>query len=237
MFFYSRFAEFKRACIKKAGLKTVSINKITLFVFLLMPSMVLQAEFAEPSELQVAPRVDDMQAGDKQEQPFMFPQWPERKQVNREVIPLPPPGPYMSSALSDFSIKGRSFDRGDYKDQLNTSAVDSNLSTIPGEKFSPDRPWPKNFQPAKRWMPETGYRFIKPDINKHVYSKRMPAQWNNYNYWYAPVPNRQASRDIAPSTGNAPYMPGYYSPGNGSRYYDPNMNRYNNRSTSPMDRL
>ena len=228
MFFYSRFAEFKKACIKKAGLKRVSINKIALFVFLLTPPMVLQAELAESSALKVAPQGDDRQAGDKQELPFMFPQWPERKQVNREMIPLPPPGPYMSSALSDFSIKGQPFDRGYDKNQLNTSVDDSNVSTKPVEKFSPDRPWPKNLQPAKRWIPETGYHFVKPDINKHVYSKNAPAQWYNYNYGYAPGPNR---------TGNAPYMPQHYSPGNGSRYNGPVMNRYNNRSTEPMNRL
>lgn len=132
--------------------------------FLLVPSVIAQAETADASVVQAqdvnteaAPVATTEQRAPSR---YVFPRWPESRQMNRrEQIPPPPPGPYMSTALSDFSIKGPSFGNGMYD-----PTASSGSTQVKAETFSPDVPWPDNLRDApNHWKPSTGYRFVSPD--------------------------------------------------------------------------
>lgn len=112
-------------------------------------------------------------------QSYKYPRWPIRRMAAREVIPPPPPGPYMSSALSGFTVKGLSFSRdssfdrdadSDFdstSDEVNDSEFILDSSGTEMGRFSPDIPWPKNLKSKNtrlpnRWMPDSGYRYVNP---------------------------------------------------------------------------
>jgi hypothetical protein len=92
---------------------------------------------------------------------YQYPHWPKRQYQQREMVPPPPPGPYMSTALSDYSVKGPAFSR--YQ-----SARDDDRDAarrMPGiEMYSPDREWPElrpgnDWRPKNHWEPKDGYHF------------------------------------------------------------------------------
>lgn len=102
------------------------------------------------------------------EDSFDYPPWPTSSEhMERELIPLPPPGPYMSTALNDDSIRGASF--GQVMDESGSSdaGVPLGYDDMSMEMFSPDRPWPKDLRSGaeqerfspQRWMPKGGYHF------------------------------------------------------------------------------
>jgi hypothetical protein len=212
-----------------AGIKQDA--KAVIFFTLLMFAGLLQAESSDfAATTDSAKKVDAGSAMGDQQQVFRFPDWPERPQSNRQVLPPPPPppGPYMSSALSDFSVKGPSFGSDSDKFQANKPAAESDPSSIPMETFSPDRPWidyshrkhvhNPNCPPAcppQRWMPENGYQYA-PLVKKKLYPvvpNRMPGQLKT------PDMNWPASR--LPSMGGAPVGQYPYAPNYGSRYNTP----------------
>lgn len=100
------------------------------------------------------------------QQPYGFPAWPQRPQFKKEVVPPPPPGPYMSSALNDYSFKRPTF--GDEPLQSEQAQPANRNSTINSamDMFSPDVPWPDTrqgeVQRSGRWMPENGYQYVNP---------------------------------------------------------------------------
>lgn len=163
MFFNSGFDD-----VKKAG----------LLFFLLTPFMVVQVQASDAPEAADEPAVDS--GSEEQQRKFSFPRWPERQQVNREVIPPAPPGPYMSSALSNFSVEGPAFAR-----DINKPAIKMSSSDVPMEAFSPDTPWPSNIESPQQWKPENGYRFVEPVVRKKSYPVMLydrPSKYNNgYN--------------------------------------------------------
>ena len=156
-----------------------------------------------------------------QQQDFKFPNWPERPQSNRQLVPPPPPGPYMSSALSDFSVKGPSFGVNSEELELNQPVPGADLSNVPMETFNPDRPWPEQRRYKKRkqgcppacspgrWMPENGYQYVTPHVNKAypVEQNHMPGSMK------APDMNWSGSRlpakDKVPDGRPYPYAPHY----------------------------
>ena len=90
------------------------VKKAALLFTLLALSMVVQAEpvdvtdsdsHAEKADSEIESKAANLRQGIK------FPRWPEHRRANREMIPPPPPGPYMSSALSEFSDRAGSFAR------------------------------------------------------------------------------------------------------------------------------
>lgn len=113
---------------------------------------------------------------------YNFPRWPEPRQVQREIIPPPPPGPYMSLALSNFSSIEPAF--GNEAKEANDAADPS----VVMDAFSPDRPWPKVLRPVKRWMPEDGYHYVNSQASKKSYPTAQNEPSANYNYGYRPAP-------------------------------------------------
>lgn len=162
-----------------------------VFVFLLTHSVVIQAQEAEASAAAETGAHTQEMAGSNsgQQRGFFFPRWPERHEVRRERIPPPPPGPYMSSALTGDSIEEPSFS------QRNRQEMKFESSSALTETFSPDAPWPSNFDSPHRWEPEEGYHYVKPQSEQRPYSVQAP--YYNYSYpvrnWPAvnppPMPN------------------------------------------------
>ena len=178
------------------------VKKAGLLVFLLMQSMLVQAQVSDNAvttasdtaantatsdaavttvettvESQAA-EAAETSASEDQRGKFSFPRWPEnRSSVSRERIPLAPPGPYMSSALSDYSFKESSFD--DIRSRRASRMDSSDMSM---ERFSPDIPWPSHAESPARWQPENGYRYVEPHVKSKPY--QMP---NNYGYKRTPV--------------------------------------------------
>lgn len=189
------------------------VKKAGLLVFLLMPSMIVQAQVSDAAvttasdtaasdtaantdtsdaavttvEAQAAEAaetsVSEDQPSEDQQHRFSFPRWPESRQINRERVPLAPPGPYMSSALSDYSFKEPSFDRAfDRLRSRRASMMDPPDMSM--EQFSPDIPWPSHAKSPDRWQPENGYRYVEPRVNNKPYQVMPYNTPSNYNYGY-----------------------------------------------------
>ena len=206
------------------------VKKALMLFSLLMFSTLLQAESpdnVDSSDSAVAAEAGLKSAAD-QPRDYIFPDWPERKQAHRQEVPPPPPGPYMSSALSDFSVRGPSFGNNPAPSESNNAASKSDSSNIPMATFSPDRPWidhaykkhkynsdcPPACSPV-RWMPENGYQYA-PLVQKKLYPavpNRMPGQLN--------MPDMNWSGSRLPSMGSAPNGPYPYPPNYAPRYYGP----------------
>jgi len=117
-------------------------------------------------------------------QTFQFPAWPQRSQFQKEVIPPPPPGPYMSTALSDNSVKPRSFGM-DFQQYEGPRQGNHNIFATPMDMFSPDIAWP-DLRPGKkggyqRWVPENGYQYREPAaaVNR---VQNKPSYYNSGQY-------------------------------------------------------
>lgn len=195
MFFNSGFDK-----VKKAG----------LLFFLLTQAMVVPVQASDAPEAAAGSTVAS--GSEEQQREFSFPRWPERQQVNREVIPPAPPGPYMSSALSGSSINGASFAAD------NKPAIKPESSSLPMEAFGPDIPWPSKSKTPDRWEPENGYNYVKPAVNTQPYTAMPYNMPPNYNYGYrAPVmnwpgPSSQAMPFRQPSAGTNPGRSGAVRP-------------------------
>jgi len=162
----------------------------------------------------------------RKENRFSYPRWPERSVPKREIIPPPPPGPYMSTALNRFSLEGPGFDRDEISRPPRRTIATLDTADARTPEFSPDMPWPgdpgsNNSTPLKRWQPKKGYHFVdeseKPASAapayyrqpQYVYGYQHPAPSNMGGYGNSWMPSMYSRPSY-----NAPYglMPGrYYS--------------------------
>ncbi len=217
-----------------------SLRNLCLPVVLLLLPALLQAESVKATDANTANT--GQQPGS--EAGRSYPQRTQRHQVKKEIIPPPPPGPYMSSALSDYSVKGPSFGHN-----FNKPVYRHDPSFVPMDMFSPDIPWPNNLRGnnTNRWMPESGYRYAPSQPMTHMApprAKRQQAPANagqrqvmgNYtgrqhpggympNAYNAPAMNMNGSR-WTPSMGYTPAGPHYNGPS-----YRPNSS--NNKIARP----
>jgi len=178
-----------------------SVKATFLLMALFIPSTMLHAEEAVLTSSSVATATEQA-SKPVQQTTYVFPGWPERPQAQREIIPPPPPGPYMSLALSNFANISPAFDKQRSKKNDETDA------SVVMDAFSPDRPWPKILRPVKRWMPEDGYRYVDSQVSQQAYSAAQNRPSANYNYGYRRAPYY-----------NPPgYMPAYNYPGAQSGY-------------------
>jgi len=198
------------------------MGKMSLLASLLVSSFMVQAQTAE-SDAAV-----EQKTSEQQSPVYHFPQWPQRKQAKKEILPPPPPGPYMSTALSGKSIKAPSFSKQATKRSM---AFDS--SDITMDTFSPDIPWPKNLTAPSpsRWMPDNGYQYVQPRAMDNR-RQAVPTQVNPNNYHPRSVPsmNWSGMRFNPNSTSNYP----------GSGMPTPDMGWSNNRTrggSAPMNRM
>lgn len=171
-----------------------AVKKASLSVLLLTQSLFV---YAQQSEAPANEPGDPQAAGAERQQAFSFPGWPDRGNMKQERIPPPPPGPYMSSALSGSSVEGLSFAR----EHRAARRPEPPRVRKPMEKFSPDISWPSsnNSRSPDRWKPETGYSYVKPDVTNQP-SPVMPA--NNYYGYRYPAQNWPGSgSNMMPSMG------------------------------------
>ncbi len=180
-----------------------NVKKAGLLFFLLTQFMVVQVQAADAPE--AVAELAAASGSEEQQRKFSFPRWPERRQVNRVIIPPAPPGPYMSSALSNFSVEGPAF-AGD----TNKPAIKMGSSDVPMEAFSPDTPWPNTIISPQRWKPENGYRFVEPGVKKQSYPVMLFNGPSNYNNGY----NRRPVMS-GPGLHASPYMRSSAEPSTG----------------------
>jgi hypothetical protein len=130
---------------------------------------------------------------------FKFPPWPDAEAAgmpDSDFVP-PPPGPYMSNALSAI---GHGFDSGSAPNPEQTDSV----------FFKPDMAWPERrfAQPPERWMPKDGYHYAPAEEAKQTPLTRH----YNQPYGYSRAP-----RYMQPPYGWGP-SDGRYAPPPGSGY-------------------
>ena len=97
------------------------------------------------------------------ELPPAYPEWPERP-ARRELIPPPPGGPYMSSALSEIDAFPANTGglRNEFREQR-----------MPPPLLEADMPWPETPEYARPepWIPESGeYRFVPEEVVRQLES-------------------------------------------------------------------
>jgi hypothetical protein len=198
MFLFILHICFKRPSRTQAGLDKAGLSTALLMLSLAahaVPSDTVEnaAGDAPAPALQkqdVQPQPDRM--SDNRAQRLNFPGWPQHQQGNRAIIPPPPPGPYVSSALSDYSVRapapGPRF--GKHMPRR-PPAPRKGSASVPMDTFSPDIPWPKNLRPERR-MPDhrvsgQGNHYAKPKaMQKQLpvspYGPTNRNRYSNFNY-------------------------------------------------------
>ena len=95
--------------------------------------------------------------------PPAYPAWPERS-FQSEIIPPPPGGPYMSSAMTGITTFPEN------TGGLRHEAVEP---AEPSPFFSEDMPWPETAEHDRPlpWVPDSGeYRYVPEDIVRELES-------------------------------------------------------------------
>ena len=95
--------------------------------------------------------------------PPAYPEWPERP-VFREIIPPPPAGPYMSSAMTEMAVFPE--DTGGLRHEINEPMA-------PSPFFAADMPWPDTpeHDRPRPWLPESGeYNYVPEEIVRQLES-------------------------------------------------------------------
>lgn len=108
-------------------------------MFLLFVTPSFAPSFAQAEDTAAAADATAASSNEDKQDTFRFPRWPENRPITRERMPLAPPGPYMSSALSDFS-----FERPPIENDWNTPRHTGDLPDGSIEKYSPYMPWPSH---------------------------------------------------------------------------------------------
>jgi hypothetical protein len=111
--------------------------------------------------------------------PPAYPEWPERP-VPRPMIPPPPRGPYMSSALSEIDA---------FPEDMSGGLDDE----FPGQfmrspHFEADMPWPEipEMGEPRVWMPESGeYHYVPEEVMREL---EAPARYLRPPPVYPPYP-------------------------------------------------
>jgi hypothetical protein len=194
--------------VSSQSFKFGAIRQILLLLVLLVYAL---AVFADTSDNASGENTGEVF---KAKQLYSFPAWPERPHYKREIVPPAPPGPYMSTALSDYTFKRVPFDDELQYEQAppvnHSNSINSTMDT-----FSPDVPWPDErpgeAQRSNRWVPENGYQYVDP------VSGNVGVQQNAYGYddrgWRGQNSQNRGMNVNAPR-----WMP---SMGNGAGYYGP----------------
>lgn len=172
------------------------------------------------------------------------PYWRQRQEVHgqgaqrqamQNAVPPPPPGPYKSTAMSEYSKQAHATGRVQHernnskqgqmetgqtepdnikKEQIKTGQAESehtepgqqfNPAQVPMDVYSPERPWPENIRPANPWAPD----YSRPSAATQYRMPANPAAMYNYPadryYGYRQGPGMRAP-DTPPPYMQAPYM-------------------------------
>ena len=143
---------------------SIMFRLMTLVMLLVSVQAVNAADEAVAAENQASSEDGGLQPA--------YPAWPER-QTRKNDVPPPPPGPYMSTALTyagqGFSCCPGSETGGDGEQKIVHSP------------FFKGMPWPEKQRPPQRWLPEGGeYTYAPDDIP-------VPSQAERYGYQGRPA--------------------------------------------------
>jgi hypothetical protein len=128
--------------------------------------------------------------------PPAYPDWPEPP-PRRELVPPPPAGPYMSSALSD--IDTFPDDTGGLHNEISEQQL---LSPF----LDKDMSWPETpeYAPPQPWIPESGeYHFVPEEVVRQLESTE-PSRRQELRRYMPPRPPYMPAPPMRP-----PYN-GYY---------------------------
>lgn len=161
--------------------------------------------------------------------------WSSGHQAMQDAVPPPPPGPYKSTAMREYSKQGHApghempapVQHGPAKNgsgQKESAQIEAgrkfNPAQVPMDVYDPERPWPQNIRPANPWAPDYSQRPAAPQYRM----RQNPAAMYNYPadrfYGYRSGPGMHAP-DMPSHYMQAPKMqaPGMQAPANW-----PNMN-------------
>ena len=153
-----------------------------------------------------------------------------RFQTMQHPVPPPPPGPYKSTALSEYSKHAHASGREQLEPkntkqqnikqgQMETGQTEPektkhgqteskqkfNSAQVPMDVYSPERPWPENIRPANPWAPD----YSRPSAATQYRMPANPAAMYNYPadrfYGYRQYPGMGAPDARSPYM-QAPYM-------------------------------
>jgi hypothetical protein len=117
-------------------------------------ALVIQTAFASENVQTGVTAVDAHRTGGLL---HLIPEWRENVAIRNDIVPPPPPGPYMSTALTPMP--------GVYEPE---SGIEQNVGTEMANSpfFMPDMHWPdENRQPPRRWMPVQGeYQYVPEEV-------------------------------------------------------------------------
>ena len=131
--------------------------------------------------------VENKQSFDLASNPdVLYQPWPGPGAAERQdIVPPPPPGPYMSSALSGLN-KGFSGESTSNTDVKAASAQQSPL-------MRPNTPWPVTGEQPKIWSPEKGVAFApennQPAAINQMQAPRMHHRANDFAHMNRPPQN------------------------------------------------
>lgn len=124
--------------------------------------------------------------------PPAYPEWPERT-FRTEIVPPPPGGPYMSSALTEINVFPD--DTGGLRHEYAEPQMDSPF-------FTADMPWPETPERDRPqpWYPESGeYNYVPEEVVRQLESP-SPMERRQYQ-------TQQSFRRFPPPP---PAMPPFY---------------------------
>lgn len=158
-----------------------------LMMFLMLLSGGLNADSKTKTENTEAVNTEEVDSRQADLLPA-YPGWPDRYRRS-DMIPPPPPGPYMSSALSRVNAFP---DRGGLRNEYREGQMESPF-------FRPEMPWPQERGRPYRWIPKSGEYSYVPDGFEERLDSRIPAPM---------PPPRRAWRYAYPQ--QPPARPRYY---------------------------
>ena len=159
-----------------------------LMMLLMLLSGGIQAESTAPAQGAEVAVAQQMQL------PPAYPEWPERFR-QEDTMPPPPPGPYMSSALSRIDA----FPSGDrmrheYREGQSESPY-----------FRPEMPWPEGRDRPQPWTPEGGeYNYAPEGLEEE-----LEARMRTHEPPPAPAWRQQRPYPPRPPVGPGPRYYGY----------------------------
>ncbi len=236
------FLFVSQACFQQTGFKKTTLSTAMLMLLSLTAhaesasdATGLAVNDAQPDAAEsVQPQQDRMPDGRAKNHRFSH--WPHHTQANKTLIPPPPPGPYKSSALSDYSVQAPV--RRSAKQPPRRPPARNDSAAMPMDMFSPDIPWPTNLRP-ERQMPKrqpsaNGQHYVNergvPNAPYAPAAGKRYGAYNNYGrqqraYPSAPYRNDMGMRNSrwVPNMSMAPPGP-YNSRWNSNRWnYSPNF--------------
>ncbi len=143
----------------------------------------------------------------------------QNRQLQKQLIPPPPPGPYISTSLNGYTVNVPVLGRipsprslglrnsGLHNPDSRFGSRSGSTST-PMAMFSPDLPWPNDLRPSENmphgWMPQGGYSQINPQPSTQTMQRpTAPAYWPSARH---PAYNAREGQQYGPQSRWMPTM-------------------------------